>query len=518
MIESEPGYIFNIREYKENSVILSVLTLNYGHVSVMARGAHARSILQPFTPLKLSLSPSKTDMYFLQDVECCGETYSFKLPILFCATYLNELLYHLYHSKDANPILFGTYVATLEALQQQQHVERHLRIFELTLLECLGYGLSSTDQDGVPLQNGQLYRFGIGMGFIKVQAERPENTSKRAFLNTISRLNAEASQASLAQTANPQDAIVLTQAVNTSQPVSTLALNSSESQNQEANTNSVSNWSDEELESAMRFSKRKVKGPSITSHTSASLDSYQQQYSGLVTNDGRPISLSELLGPALPGDVLSKIIAHKFDADVLKQSKLLTNALFQFLLGKREIKSRQMYRDYLQLQAQGKAKAQVNPSTDTGQLHLDKSLDGQELVLKNSAQAQVGEVLNAQAPIVESQLKEQQLAKKTQAKTKLRASDSDESQVASTSSQPVKNPALANAQMPEPSESLLKSSQKAVDKLTSQIAEQKRQTKARKSKTTNCEKEQDSSKPVKSRKKSKTVSKSSESDTSNKEE
>lgn len=375
VIENEPSYVFNTREFKENSVILSVLTLNYGVVSVMARGNSARSILQPFTPLKLSLNPSKTDLYFLADYECCGETYNFKLPILFCATYLNELLYNLYHTKEANPLLFGTYVATLDALQQQKHIEQHLRLFELTLLESLGYGLSPLDQNGQPLEAKQLYRFGIGMGFIPINTPQPASSSKQAFLRTISELNA-ASSTPLQGSAQSPSQSPAHGSVTAPAPTATLA--SAESLANTANTannvnaapqpetgntaitantaelNPASRWSDEELEDAMRFSKHKVKGPKLEMRRSSSgFDASQN--SGVTTPDGRPIRLSELLGPALSGAVLARIVKRNFDSDTLKQSKQLTTALFQFLLGKREIKSRQLYKDYLQLQAQGKA-------------------------------------------------------------------------------------------------------------------------------------------------------------------
>lgn len=350
-IENEPSYVFHIREFKENSVIASVLTLNYGRISVMLRGQSAISVLQPFVPLKLSLNPSKTDLFFLRDYEICGDAYSFKLPVFFCATYLNELLYHLYHSKDGNPLLFGTYVATLEALKQQQGIESSLRVFELTLLDCLGYGLSPLDQLGRPLQPKQLYRFGIGMGFIEVSAPEKSNSSKQEFLRKIANIQSE--PASSDGTAEPST-------VTAPAPqASSLSSQSTAPAGDDSQGSSVSQWTDEELESAMRFSKHKVKGRRLEpSSVSSHLGYGQGQYSGLVTPEGRPIGLSELLGPAMSGAVLAKIVAHKFDQDTLKQSKDLTNALFQFLLGKREIKSRQLYKEYLQVQASKRAAAQ----------------------------------------------------------------------------------------------------------------------------------------------------------------
>lgn len=565
VIENEPSYIFNVREYKESSVILSVLTLNYGQVSVMVRGSGARSTLQPFTPLKLTLTPSKTDLYFLQDYECCGDSYSFKLPVLFCATYLNELLYHLYHAKESNPVLFGTYVATLEALQQQNQIEKHLRVFELTLLECLGYGLSPMDQDGHPLQPRQLYRFGIGMGFIPVAAAKPINVSKQSFLQTIAALREEelesTSENQTAQNTTVQNSLSHS-SVDLNSPTqidvsqNSLSQNAVESLTQGASipSSSAASWSDEELESAMRFSKHKVKGPKLSSPTYG-VAGYTQNYSGLITSDGRLIGESELLGPALYGDLLSRIVERRFDSEVLKQSKQLTNALFQFLLGKREIKSRQLYRDYLHMQAQRKAQEQTKtqnvaaeqsqlaihsaeqgqlsqaatqqeqatvtasisntvpntaPNTPlnlaveqlvptgealeiavkqsvSGTIKLDDSLEQSEnLTIKRVGKAKTGEVLQQQASVVESQLKQQQIEQVQAAKKRRTRKPRSEKQSEQYAQQVLtaKDSAKGTARLGEvqlqPSEALLESEAKAKQQLAQKLETAKRKPRSKK--------------------------------------
>lgn len=424
IIENEPSYVFNVREYKEHSAILSVLTLNYGKISVMVRGSSARSVLQPFTPLKLTLVSSNGDLFFLKDYECCGNGFTFKLPILFCATYINELLYYLYHSKESNPVLFGTYVATLEALHKQRLVESSLRVFELTLLDCLGYGLSPVDHTGQPLLPRQLYRFGVGIGFIKVNAPEPNNLSKQAFLNTIAQLqqapqstaalpvaNSSATQPS-AMLATSSSAAVLSgslsdssQSLYSSQSSRAAYVSGSDGVSGTMGANggldgvgdqgskqSVANWSDDELESAMRFSKRKVKGPKLASN------SYTQSFSGYATADGRPISTQELIGPALYGDQLSKIVVRKFDSDSLKQSKQLTNALFQFLLGKREIKSRQMYHDYLQVQAKNKLAQGATSQADQTKQAINTSSAYAQAPTQVPTHTQTQEQTSAQSP------------------------------------------------------------------------------------------------------------------------
>lgn len=177
MIEREPCYIYSMREYQEHSLILEAISLNLGAIAILARGAKRpdsplQGLFQPFTPLLLSLQlGQKGDLYYLKDYEYCPGGYHFVIPESFCAFYLNELLHLLYHGKESDKLLFGHYIATLEAIEHKDNIEHHLRSFELHLLKSLGYAISPLDEQGEPVKADQSYRFCFGIGFVEVDPE-----------------------------------------------------------------------------------------------------------------------------------------------------------------------------------------------------------------------------------------------------------------------------------------------------------------------------------------------------------
>lgn len=117
LIENEPCYIYHVRDYQEHSQIIEALSLNYGALTIMAQGSKranspTKGLFQPFIPLKLSLKKSRSELYFLTGYEHAGNGFDFKMPYYFCASYINELLHHLYHNKDSDVALFGSYIET----------------------------------------------------------------------------------------------------------------------------------------------------------------------------------------------------------------------------------------------------------------------------------------------------------------------------------------------------------------------------------------------------------------------
>ena len=73
VIYLQPGFILQQRKYRETSLIMDVLTRDYGRVSLLAKGVRkAKSktagLLQPFIPLTLSYF-GRTELKTLTDVE-----------------------------------------------------------------------------------------------------------------------------------------------------------------------------------------------------------------------------------------------------------------------------------------------------------------------------------------------------------------------------------------------------------------------------------------------------------------
>ena len=323
IVEREPCYIYHIREYQEHSLILEAISLNYGAIAILARGAKRpdsplQGLIQPFAPLSLSLQlGQKGDLYYLRDYEYCPGGYKFKMPEFFCAFYLNELLHHLYHGKESDRLLFGTYIATLEAIAHNDHIEHNLRNFELSLLKSIGYELSPIDEHGAPVAPDKNYRFCFGQGFIEVDPDF------------------------MTQVMTSQRSSAITQAQSAA-PAPSPDASATESEGAGA-------------ESAMLFAKSKIRGPKLED-TRARLSPGQDAWMRRAMSQGVSSSQiqryyeygADLLGPILTGKQIHDIVTL---ACKLPQSahnaKLLTASIINRLLGGKELQSRKLYREYL---------------------------------------------------------------------------------------------------------------------------------------------------------------------------
>ena len=329
VIEHEPCYIYHVRDFQEHSQILEALSLNYGALSIVVNNgkrmnSSTQALFQPFTPLKLSLKRSKGELYFLTDYDCSESGYIFPLPQHFCAVYINELLHHLYKSQNQDIKLFGVYVSTLEAIKNNQNIELSLRIFELTLLESMGYALTLRDDEGLLLEKDSYYRFCFGAGFFKVD--------KDAMSAVIAQ--EESLKIAAAHKVEPNESF---------RPIG-----------------SMSNHTDDD--SGMMFPKSKVRGRRLEDSSSYyaynrvdSSDAYlsMAMRNGFVNEEymQRYQDLPhDFMGPVLSGEQIRDIVRCDFVMpDIVKLAKQLTGAIIERLLNGKEIVSRRLYREYAQM-------------------------------------------------------------------------------------------------------------------------------------------------------------------------
>lgn len=145
-IQLQPAYILHQRKYRETSLILDVLTENYGIIPLLAKGvrkakSRTAGLLQPFIPLAVSYL-GKSEFKTLAHVEIISPAPLLTGISLYCGLYLNELLNHLLHRHDPQPTIFNDYHQCLQKMSGGVDImEATLRIFELNLLETIGYGL-----------------------------------------------------------------------------------------------------------------------------------------------------------------------------------------------------------------------------------------------------------------------------------------------------------------------------------------------------------------------------------------
>jgi DNA repair protein RecO (recombination protein O) len=166
----QPAFILRHRKYRETSLIIDVLTRDFGRISLLAKGvrkAKSRNLglLQPFIPLSLSFS-GKAELKILIDAEIIHPYRELTGLALYCGFYVNELVALFLHQYDPHPEVFSHYRDCLMQLSADSAVEAVLRRFEFNLIDHVGYGLQLehdylTAKPVDPMKN---YRFNSDLG------------------------------------------------------------------------------------------------------------------------------------------------------------------------------------------------------------------------------------------------------------------------------------------------------------------------------------------------------------------
>ncbi|PPD50485.1 MAG: DNA repair protein RecO [Methylobacter sp.] len=141
----QPAFVLQQRNFRETSLIIEVLTRDFGRLSVLAKGVRkAKSktagLLQPFVPILISYV-GKAELKTLTTVEMADSFAKLTGLALYCGFYVNELIGCFLHKHDPHPEVFVHYQSCLTRLAQEATLEPALRTFELDLLESIGYGL-----------------------------------------------------------------------------------------------------------------------------------------------------------------------------------------------------------------------------------------------------------------------------------------------------------------------------------------------------------------------------------------
>lgn len=170
-ISLQPAFVLHYRPYRETSVIVDLLTKDFGRISVIARGVRTaksriRALIQPFVPIMVSWQ-GKSELTTLTTIEALGAPIRLHGDYLLSAFYLNELLIRVLHKHDAHSQLYTIYFDTLLELERNEILPKTLRIFEKKLLEELGYGLQLQYDvaEGKPIIAEQQYSFWVEQGF-----------------------------------------------------------------------------------------------------------------------------------------------------------------------------------------------------------------------------------------------------------------------------------------------------------------------------------------------------------------
>ncbi|MBX2807203.1 MAG: DNA repair protein RecO [Cellvibrionaceae bacterium] len=171
-IDLQPAYIIHTRPFQNSSLLVDMLTEDFGRVSAVAKGSRRpksrqRNLLQPFIPVLVSWK-GKHHLKTLVDIEAQGRASSLTGRYLYGGFYSNELLNYLLVSGLAMPAVYELYQMLLTCLSQQSALEVCLRRFEFSLLMELGYGIDFFNEalSHHPIQADLFYRFDVDTGFI----------------------------------------------------------------------------------------------------------------------------------------------------------------------------------------------------------------------------------------------------------------------------------------------------------------------------------------------------------------
>jgi len=162
------GYMLHARPFRDSSVIADFFTLDYGRISLVARGARRpksklKGQLRPFQRCLVSwVTRSSLGTLTALETDNCRPG-SIPRRVL-SAYYVNELVMRSLRPGDSQAEVFLRYEQFLEELDQQDEAVV-LRLFERDLLEFLGYGLQlHQTQAGRDVDSDAYYHFDVTEG------------------------------------------------------------------------------------------------------------------------------------------------------------------------------------------------------------------------------------------------------------------------------------------------------------------------------------------------------------------
>lgn len=165
-----PAFVLHQRNWRESSRIVEIFSHDHGRLGLVARGIRRpssplRALLVPFRPLLLSWNLRGELGTLIQAEPGASVVPGLHGRHLMAGFYLNELILSLVTRHDPHPELHDYYAEALTAIGSER-LEDGLRLFELRLLDALGYGLS-LEQDaisGEPVLTENQYLYDLERG------------------------------------------------------------------------------------------------------------------------------------------------------------------------------------------------------------------------------------------------------------------------------------------------------------------------------------------------------------------
>jgi DNA repair protein RecO (recombination protein O) len=190
-VHDEPAFVLHTVPWRETSLVVELLTRDYGRIGCVAKGAKRpasalRGVLSAFQPLHVGFT-GRHELRTLTSAQWLGGMAAPQGDGLLCAFYMNELLVRLLPRDDPHPALFDGYAQALVALGLGESLEAALRRFEWLLLREIGYALDlERDAQERPVDAARHYAMVPGRGFLAAEPGDDGIFSGRTLLDMAS--------------------------------------------------------------------------------------------------------------------------------------------------------------------------------------------------------------------------------------------------------------------------------------------------------------------------------------------
>ncbi|MBN6150828.1 DNA repair protein RecO [Xanthomonas sp. AmX2] len=163
MIEHEPAFVLHARPWRETSLLVEVLSAQYGRLGLLARGVQGpkkqllRAALQPLQSIRFS-AVRRGELAQLRAAEAMDTAPRLSGDAMLAGFYVNELTLRLAPRDDPLPDLFTAYARVRARMSAGAPLAWSLRCFERDLLDALGVGFDLRhDGDGEPIDPAARY-------------------------------------------------------------------------------------------------------------------------------------------------------------------------------------------------------------------------------------------------------------------------------------------------------------------------------------------------------------------------
>ncbi|AXK72300.1 DNA repair protein RecO [Lysobacter sp. TY2-98] len=160
----ENAFVLHARPYRETSLLVELLTAQYGRIGLLARGVTGprrqllRAALQPLQWIRFD-AVQRGELAQLANGEAVDAAPRLVGDAALGAFYLNELTLRLAPRHDPQPGLFTAYARARERLRAGESLAWTLRRYERDLLQALGLGFDwAIDGNGQPIDPAARYR------------------------------------------------------------------------------------------------------------------------------------------------------------------------------------------------------------------------------------------------------------------------------------------------------------------------------------------------------------------------